>query len=96
MKSKQPKIYDTNGNLTSKAAFQAAKKIGEITDRLYASLLRQGMSIVEGRALETHLQGQINVSAILALMKAQCKKYEGSKQTGQRGQKHGNRKARGA
>jgi len=89
------RLYDVNGNLTNKAAFRAAKKIGEVTDRLYASLLRQGMSIVEGRALETHLQGQINVSAILALMKAQCKAM-GSKQPRRRGQKSGNRKARSA
>lgn len=88
-------IYDATGNLTNKTAFRAAKKIGEITDRLYASLLRQGMSIVEGRALETYLQGQINVSAILALMQAQCR-MQGSKLKKGRGQKRGNRKAKGA
>jgi len=82
-------IYDANGNLTNKETFRAAKKISEITDQLYANLLQQGMSIVEGRALETYLQGRINVSAILALCKAQCE-GRGSKQSRRRGQKSGN------
>jgi hypothetical protein len=65
-------IYDANGNVVSKAAFKAAKEIGYITDRLYKRLFKQGMTIVEGRALVQFLHGQISVSAILELMMKQC------------------------
>jgi hypothetical protein len=61
-------IYDANGNVVNKAAFKAAKEIGYITDRLYKRLFKQGMTVVEGRALVQFLQGQVSVSAILEIL----------------------------
>jgi len=65
-------IYDKNGNLVNKAAFKAGEEIGRITDCLYKRLFKQGMTVVEGRVLVQFLCGQVDVSAILELMKKQC------------------------
>lgn len=70
-------IYDANGNIVSRLANKAGKEIGLITDRLYQRLFKQGMTITEGRALITFLQGQVNVSAILGILKRQCRGQKG-------------------
>ena len=66
-------IYNSDGNLANEAAFKAADKIGRIAINLFKRLLKEGMTIVEGRALSEHLKSQISIASIIQLMKAQCK-----------------------
>jgi len=66
-------IFDEQGNLVNKRAFKTIKIIEDEVDQLYRSLLKQGMTIVEGRALADSLQGAVSVSTVINLMKAQCK-----------------------
>ena len=65
-------IYDRRGNLRSEAAFKTADKIGVLTDQLFKQLLKEGMTVVEGRALSAHLEHSVNISATIQLMRSQC------------------------
>jgi hypothetical protein len=65
-------IYDKNGNLANKDAFKVGEELSDATTKLYKRLLKKGMTIVEGRALSDYLKGQVDVSAIMQLMIAQC------------------------
>jgi len=65
-------IFDSNGQLVNEVAIKTGEKIGHMTTRLMMRLLKEGMTTVEGHALIHNLQGQVNISATIELLLAQC------------------------
>ena len=64
-------IYNEHGDLVGKQAFKTGDLISKEVTKLYKTLFKQGMTIIEGRALTTHLVNAVEVAALIALIKAQ-------------------------
>jgi len=64
-------IYDKNGILVNKTALKVGEEIDHITGKLMTRLFKQGMTIVEGRALIQFLQSQVTIAALLKLIRKQ-------------------------
>jgi len=67
------KFYDDLGNMRHPQIAEFAGEIGRRTSQLMDELLADGMTIVEGRAIGSYLESQIDTSVLMALMQHQCK-----------------------
>jgi len=65
------KFYDDLGNLTDSRVAEFAGEIGHRASALLDELLAEGLTIVEGRAVNDYLKSQLDTSTIMALMKRQ-------------------------
>ncbi len=64
-------IYNELGNLENEVATGLGEDISMRVTELFTALFKDGMTVVEARALTHYLVGQVDVSAIFSIIKHQ-------------------------
>jgi hypothetical protein len=62
------KFFNDLGKLTDERINLTAIKISRLTDNLMRDLFADGLTIVEGYAIGSHLQGQVETEVIIAIL----------------------------
>lgn len=73
-------VFNEYGSMTNPDATKAAREIGHIVKELYAKLIAEGMSIVEGLALQHYLASEVDIEVVFALLGVQVKKQKADRQ----------------
>lgn len=71
------KFFDEFGNLTDSRVAEFASEIANRAGVLLDELFAEGLTIIEGRVVNSYIKGQIDTSAIMALMKHQLELMHG-------------------
>ncbi|MHC4188431.1 MAG: hypothetical protein ACYSUB_01980 [Planctomycetota bacterium] len=61
-------VYDNEGNMINKRAAELSQKVAQQVGELFESLFAEGMTVLEGRALEGYLEAELAFAATISMM----------------------------